>query len=135
MGTAGPSAHRPSCLSAERLGLAAVGYGAVVGPAVDTAGHGLELLDDALAAIGLADSPARALALSRLAKWRYHAGRDVEGRSVSREAIDMACRIGDAPLVDAVLSNVRGRSTAPTTSESGSRCPPRCWRSGSTGAT
>jgi len=90
----------------EQLGLAAVGYSAVMGPAVDTEGRGLELLEEALLALARADSPARALVLSRLAKWRYYAGRSADGRSASREAIEMALRIGEAPLVDTVLGNV-----------------------------
>lgn len=91
---------------AEQLGLAAVGYSAVMGPAVDTEGWGLGLLEEALLALGKADSPARALVLSRLAKWRYYAGRSADGRSAGREAIEMALRIGDAPLVDTILGNV-----------------------------
>ncbi|MFN2606788.1 MAG: BTAD domain-containing putative transcriptional regulator [Acidimicrobiales bacterium] len=92
--------------TAEHLGLAAAGFAAVVRPDGDPDGQCLALLEDALDALGPVDGRARALVLSRLARWRHHQGRDEEGWALSGAAVRMADRWGDPALLRTVLDNV-----------------------------
>jgi tetratricopeptide (TPR) repeat protein len=62
-----------------------------------------DLLEVALEAIGDADSPRRALLLSRLAVNRAFPSEDEQGLVLAADAVEMARRIGDEKLLAAVL--------------------------------
>jgi tetratricopeptide (TPR) repeat protein len=66
----------------------------------------LELLQEALAAVGSTDGPSRARLLSRFALSLYLAGRQSQGGELSAEAVEMARRLGD---VDTIAYALRAR--------------------------
>lgn len=90
----------------ERLGRAALGYGGPVPIAayVDDPVT-VELVEEALRALGGHDSACRALLLGRLAQWRYRSGSRQERMSLCREAVDIARRLDDPKVLACVLSD------------------------------
>jgi ATP/maltotriose-dependent transcriptional regulator MalT len=90
--------------SVERMTTAALGIGG--GATIWFDGDGsvpARLLRQALEAIGPGDSPARALVLSRLARWVPIDGSPEEVEALSGEAVDVARRVGDPSTFAAVL--------------------------------
>jgi DNA-binding SARP family transcriptional activator len=90
--------------SVPRMTAAALGIGG--GATIWFDGDGTvpaRLLRRALAAIGPGDSPARALVLSRLARWVPIDGSPEEVEALSGEAVDVARRVGDPGTFAAVL--------------------------------
>jgi DNA-binding SARP family transcriptional activator len=90
--------------SVERMTTAALGIGG--GATIWFDGDGTvpaRLLRQVLAAIGPTDSPARALVLSRLARWVPIDGPPEEVEALSGEAVDVARRVGDPGTFAAVL--------------------------------
>ena len=90
--------------SVERMTTAALGIGG--GATIWFDGDGTvpaRLLRQVLAAIGPGDSSARALVLSRLARWVPIDGAPEEVEALSGEAVDVARRVGDPGTFAAVL--------------------------------
>jgi class 3 adenylate cyclase len=104
----------------ELLARAALGYVTALGGFLlfarfDIGGTGAGLIEEALAAVPESDSPLRARLLARLALEMYSANEPVERRvALSREAIEMARRLGDS---EALVSALHARHWALTTPE------------------
>ena len=83
---------------------AAIGFGGYVPIGVDIADpQALALLEEALTMLGDEDSPARAIALSRLAQARYRSSAAAERSWQIDEALDIARRVGNPNTLGAVL--------------------------------
>ena len=83
---------------------AAIGFGGYVPIGVDIAEpEALALLEEALTLLGDEDSPARAIALSRLAQARYRSSAAAERSWQIDEALDIARRVGDPGTLGTVL--------------------------------
>jgi tetratricopeptide (TPR) repeat protein len=95
--------------AAELLGRAALGYvtglgGFLLFGRFEAGGTGVELLEEALAALPTEDSRLRALLMARLAVEMYSADQEVERRiQLSSDAIAMARRLGDSEALGVAL--------------------------------
>jgi tetratricopeptide (TPR) repeat protein len=95
--------------AAELLGRAALGYvtglgGFLLFGRFEVGGSGVELLEEALAALPVEDDELRALLLARLAVEMYSANEKVDRRlALSSEAIAMARRLGDSKALGTAL--------------------------------
>jgi len=93
--------HRPDLLAR-----AALGYGGTLAASPDTDDrHTIELLDEALEALGPEDSAAGALALGRRAHWLHHTVEPEGQRRSCEEAIAIARRLDDPATLAAVLQS------------------------------
>jgi hypothetical protein len=93
-----------SLANTELLAGAAIGFGGVLPAGVQHDPRAHSLLTEALDRLGPVDSPARALALGRLAHWLNLAGSRSEREGLCDEAIAVARRLRDPAVLAAVLS-------------------------------
>ena len=95
----------------------------------------VELIEEALGAVGADESPLRARLLARLGLELYYSG-DVERRlALTAEAVELARRLGDPSTLASALVARHYALWRPETVGSGSRSPPSCVRSRSAPAT
>jgi hypothetical protein len=85
------------------------------------------LLDAALMLLPEGDSAVKAAALARLALGRAHGRMDTVSRSTTREAIEMARRIGDARTEATAIAAGVTRPAAPSSSPNDVTRPDACW--------
>jgi DNA-binding SARP family transcriptional activator len=91
---------------ADLLAQAALTYGGLVPQAAVVEDPAVvELLEEALAALGDRDVPARAVAAGRLAQWLYHADQGERRERLCQEALAVAGRVGDRATLAEVLTS------------------------------
>jgi DNA-binding SARP family transcriptional activator len=90
---------------ADLLADAALAYGGLVPQAAVVEDPAVvELLEEALQALGDKDVPARAIAAGRLAQWLYHADEGERREHLCQEALAVAGRVGDRATLAEVLT-------------------------------
>lgn len=87
------------------LARVALGYGGTVRVAPIEDPESVELIREALAAIGDRDGPYRALLLSRLAQWLYRSAPHEERASLCATALGIARRLDDPKVLASVLND------------------------------